>query len=153
MNSGIYGMTSGQSLAGRKVKLLGGSTPTSLTGTTVTSFSSIAHATPVSSAATPATVRTRLLSVADKGAIRALAIAGGGTDNTRVEIIVDGVTIWDRTISMVNGTVYVVAGFGGGGTSPVFAPDYIPFDSSMELWVTRSTLTTTDYAFTVDLHQ
>lgn len=152
MNSGIYGMTSGQSLAGRKVKALGGTTPASIATATVTSFSGIAHATPVSAAATPATVRTRLLSVADKGAIRALAIAGGGTDNTRVEIIVDGVTIWDRTISMVSGTMYVVVGFVG-SASPSFCPDYIPFDSSMELWVTRSTLTTTDYAFTVDLHQ
>lgn len=152
MNPGLFGLPGGVPPNVRRLKTLGGSSASQVQ-TTISAFANVAHATPVSAAATPAGVRTRLLGILDRGAIRALSIAGGGTDSTRVEVVVDGVTVWDRTISMVSGTVYSAVGFGGGGASPVFVPDYIPFDSSMELWVTRSALTTTDYAFNVDLHQ
>jgi hypothetical protein len=63
------------------------------------------------------------------------------------------VAVWDRTINMAASTIYTAVGFAGGDASPVFVPDYIPFDSAMELWITRSALTITNYAFNVDLHQ
>lgn len=152
MNSGIYGITSGQSLAGRKVKAVGGATP-SVLGILAADAASPCRATAVTGATTPNGVRTRLLSVQDRGAVRFFGIQGTGV-STRVEILIDGVRVVDQTFLATSSQTFLSIGFGGGGAAPIAIPDYVPFDTSFEAFITvGGSAGASNYLFTVDLHQ
>ena len=151
-NSGIYGITSGQSLAGRKVKAVGGATP-SVLGVSAFGAAPACHATTVLGATTLNGVRTRLLSVQDRGAVRFFGIEGTGV-STRVEILIDGVRVVDQTFTATSTNTFLSIGFGGGGATPIAIPDYVPFDTSFEAFITvGGSAGASNYLFNVDLHQ
>ena len=152
MNSGIYGITSGKSLAGRKVKAVGGTTP-SVVAVTALVAAAPCHATAVAGATTLNGVRTRLVSIQDRGAVRFFGIEGTGP-STRVEILIDGVLVVDQTFTATSSQTFLNIGFGGGGATPICIPDYVPFDTSFEAFITvGGSAGASNYLFNVDLHQ
>lgn len=159
MNPGMYGMPSGSPQGVRKLKALGGSAVSVIGGGNVNSYATPCHATPVSGASTPANTRVRLMSIQDRGAVRFFGVVDPGR-LVRIELFVDGVLVFDQSIGLLSTSALLLCvGFGSGAvnntpSNPVAIPDYIPFDSSFEVFATMSTGgSTLDYLFNADLHQ
>jgi hypothetical protein len=148
MNSGIYGMTSGQSLAGRKVA----ASAVGRVYDAITSVVSVIGANPQSVALTAAT-RTRLVAISGRGAVRAAALQQSlGSVNLRLELWIDGVRVSDSgTVTTVSGTGIVIAGGGVSGQTPLW--DWIPFENSMEFWATSANTGSHTYGLIYDIHQ
>lgn len=101
--------------------------------------------------------RVNLLSVTGRGAARFLAVAegsGSASGNLRLEVIVDGVTISDVTRAVgATGDGIIPIGYCASTTIPAIW-DYVPFDSSLQVFVTLPGTTTTVYLLRViDIHQ
>lgn len=160
MNAGMYGMADGRGMAGRKFIGRVGIQPSN-TGALVEGSFSASGLLP-NALTTVAGVRTKLLGVSGRGALRWLGIhAGTGSGSTyRVEVVVDGVTVINVpyiTASsrgpMVWGEMtHVYMNSGTNQPTPVF--DYLPFESSIEVYLTASVSEATGgYYYAIDLHQ
>lgn len=98
-------------------------------------------------------VRTRVLSVNGRGAFRAAAIEQSlAPVNLRFELWVDGVLAADTGTNLVTvGNGLILLGLGASGQTPAW--DWVPFDSSAELWVTTNTSGSHTFGFVYDIHQ
>lgn len=152
MNAGMYGMPNGQVLQGRKLAAQLGrqSAAGSLqnaAGTTGAAITSI----PVT-----AGVRTLTLNITGRGALRYMAAHNntGTPTSLRIEVVVDGVTVIDRTRNPATSTGDGVAAVGMVNSSYSQATwDYIPFDSSVQVFVTLSAGASCGFAHVTDIHQ
>jgi hypothetical protein len=150
MNAGMYGMADGRGMAGRKLtsQLRSGTNY----ATAISVAGSLAGASgKVAAGSVTGSVRTRIFSVNGKGAVRWFAAGPtGSTPNITAFLVIDGVEVKSETrISAADGSGVGVCGI----CTSAAAWDYIPFDSSAEVFVTVSTTANVDYAYVVDLHQ
>lgn len=159
MNQGTYGVSSGGGAAGLR-KLAGqvrsGTTPTTWTPVVLASGASSVNV------ALTAGVRTRIVAVNGKGALRWFhaAAPAAGTDLT-IEVVIDGVRAVNQLVTLPaasggSNAVYIAigGGYGVAGTSQASAFwDWVPFDSSVELFLTSSTSSTCAYGTVYDIHQ
>lgn len=150
MNAGMYGMADGRGMAGRKL------TSQVRSGTNyATAISTAAglagSSTVVSAGSVTGGVRTRIFSANGKGAVRWFAAGPtGSTPNITAFLVIDGVEVKSETRSAAaDGSGVGVCGI----CTTVSAWDYIPFDSSAEVYVTVSATANVQYAYVVDLHQ
>ena len=103
-------------------------------------------------------VRTRLLSVQGKGAIRMAAFQNntGSTVSFTHELWLDGVLIRSATPPTfpANGSGCILVGTGQtGATNPAVVADFLPFDGSCEVYLTSAGSGAVGYFNMVDLHQ
>lgn len=159
MNQGMYGVSSGSGTAG--VRKLAGQVRS---GTTQTTWAPVVLASGVGSVNVVLTagVRTRVVAVNGKGALRWFhgAAPAAGTDLT-IEVVIDGVRVVNQLVTLPaasggSNAVYVAigGGFGAAGTSQATAFwDWVPFDASVELFLTSSTSATCTYGTAYDIHQ
>jgi hypothetical protein len=159
MNAGIYGMTNGQGMAGRKVAGRIGMGTSASTGGNLESISSLGIA---SNALTLTSgVRTRVVSVTGKGALRWFGHVSGptGAPTVKYEIVADGVTALNISVTATGSIGYSYWGHvtnttisSTAKTTPVF--DFLPFDQSLEIYITEATsMGAGSYGYVVDMHQ
>lgn len=151
MNAGMYGMADGRGMAGRKVaastiRTSHGSDPAGCVSGTL-------RAEKLTTTSLAVSTRLRIFSIQGKGAVRAAGVSAKDTaGNLTVELFVDGV----RTVVHTN-TAIAAAGpllVGSFISSGICALDWVPFDSSVEIYVTQTgTNSGVDYAVAYDLHQ
>lgn len=153
MNQGLYGMGSSVGFSGVR-KLAGqlgrNTTPASYQGI----ISGLGIATNVS--ASPAGVRTRILSVSGRGAARLLNIfnATGVSSNLTIEVFFDGVRVVNNVVVSESSTSVITFGFSGvGGGIQAVTLDWMPFDSSYEVFVTSSAASNPSFQHITDIHQ
>lgn len=148
MNAGMFGLPNGQPGAARKVA----ASNVGRSRTAVSGAVGVVGAAAQSVALT-AGVRTRVLAVNGRGALRAAAIDQFiGTVNLRLELWVDGVLVADTgTVSTGTGTGLIALGFGAAGQTPIW--DWVPFDSSLEVWATSGTSGSPNVGVVYDIHQ
>lgn len=150
MNAGTFGMADGRVMAGRKVtsQLRSG---TNYAASINTAAGLAGTSSAVSAGSVTFGVRTRIFSVTGKGAVRWFAAGPtGSTPNTTVSIVIDGVEVRSETrAAAADGSGIGVCGI----CTTVSAWDYIPFESSVEVFVTVSSTITVQYAYVIDLHQ
>lgn len=159
MNAGMYGMADGRGMAGRKFAGRVGFQTTNSGAVVDGAFASSGLASNAHSTASG--VRSRLLNVSGRGALRWFGIAAGTTGGStyRVEVVVDGVTVMNTPYVTASGRgpcVWGTAGQAavGGGAQPSPVLDYLPFDSSLEVYLTASVSEVSGgYFYLVDLHQ
>lgn len=162
MNPGMYGMASGQPGAARKLagSVYGGTTNPAANGfinagTSVATSNGLSPLTPTLSAS----VRTRLVSVSGRGAVRAVGFNTSGVSATATfELWIDGVRVKSLSGLMASGHGLLLVGSGSSnGTYPSgIIPDFIPFDSSCEVFITSDTSLSGGsaiYSHWIDLHQ
>lgn len=152
MNAGMYGMSDGRGMAGRK--LIGRAGLGTLPATS--SWSALASSVGAATAGISLTagVRTRLLNINGAGALRFGLVNNGsgvGTSST-FEVWLDGVPFINNSQvspNWSNGQAQVFAGSTANGFL-----DYLPFSQSCEVFVTAGT-TSAGYtlAYLADLHQ
>lgn len=153
MNQGMYGMASASYAGGLTRKLVAqlgkGGTLNDRSGMLQTMGVAI------SSVTTPSGVRTKVLGVSGKGAARVLNIynATGGTTDLRVECWFDGVKVFDITYVSVSSTSVPIIGFYSPSGSYALTPDWIPFESSYEVFVTSSIVGGNSLQHITDIHQ
>lgn len=103
-------------------------------------------------------VRTRLLSILGRGALRIASLTNntGGNANMRLEVVLDGVVIADTgTLNASNSQGICPVGYPANSGSPLFW-DWVPFDSSLEIWATSSVTGTSGaytFQYVADIHQ
>lgn len=153
MNQGLYGL--GSSGAGSGVRKLAGQIGRNTTPVNNQAvFSALGVATNVSTAAIG--VRTRILSVSGRGAARLLNIfnASGTSSNLTIEVFFDGVRVVNDVVASISNNSVITFGFSGvpGGVQSVTL-DWIPFDSSYEVFVTSSAVINPSFQHITDVHQ
>jgi hypothetical protein len=152
MNAGMYGLPDGKALQGRILAAQLGRQAAAgslhnAAGTTGAAVTSV----PVT-----AGVRTPILGITGRGAIRYMSAHNntGTSTSIQIEVVIDGVLVIDRTRSPASATgdgVIAVGMFNS--TSSQATWDYIPFDSSVQVFVTLSAHTTCGFAHVTDIHQ
>lgn len=157
MNAGMYGMSDGRGMAERKVIAAAQSPGTSqLTAVTAsTCANSLGYNAWLNGTTITLNTRTRILSVNGKGALRLHVLSGdaAGSTNAQQELWVDGVKVKDHSVTSLQPTNSAVL-VGAVSTAGVTALDYVPFNSSLEIWVSVNATRTAMSAATVyDLHQ
>jgi len=154
MNPGMYGMSDGRGMAGRK---LAGQLTQGLRNSVANPSGNLAsylgHSLPLISLT--ANTRTRVLSVSGRGALRAFATTNGtgSNESQRVEVWVDGSLLIDTgavSCGLSAGLMVV-----GTSMSTSFFMDYIQFDTSLDVFMTVSVggSSTESIAYRVDVHQ
>ena len=160
MNAGMYGMADGRGMTGRKVAALIGSFDVGQASPCQAIFSSGRGLT-TNTGTLSAGVRTKIASISGRGAVRLAAVEmiyqAPSVGTLTSEIWVDGVRLAIATTDRAGSTgSYGATLIGwstyGSGLSTV-APDFVPFDSSVEIWATRSIAQAVNYSLVVDLHQ
>lgn len=156
MNPGMYPLIDPQAQALRK---LAGQVRSGFNtgGATYTSALGAAGLDPsgATTLALSAATRTRALAVNGRGAVRFALInnGSGSASNVQIEVFVDGVKAIDTgSRALTSGSHMPFVG-GVGSTNVVAALDFIPFDSSLEIWVTASVSGNYQHGFLIDLHQ
>lgn len=159
MNQGMYGVSSGAGAAG--LRKLSGQVRS---GTAQTTWTPVVLAAGVGAVNVSLTagVRTRVVSVTGRGALRWFhgAAPAAGTDLT-LEVLIDGTRVINQLVTLPaasggSNAVYVAIGGGLGvaGTTQASAFwDWVPFDASVELFLTSSTSATCAYGTAYDIHQ
>ena len=148
MNAGMYGMADGRGMARRRLAAVS-------VGKIRTQVTSAVNAIGAASQSVPLTtgVRTRVLTVSGRGAVRALAVEQGlGTTSLQLEAWVDGVLVADTgtvTTSTNGGVIAVGAGI---QSQPPFW-DWVPFDTAFEVFVTCGSTGSVGFGAIYDLHQ
>jgi hypothetical protein len=160
MNAGTFGMADGRGMAGRKLATqVRSSTSATVYGNYVSSFPTAvinAGATYQSAASVSGGVETRIFSINGRGALRWLGAGDGVASNTiKVRLVIDGVTVSTGSQSGKDSTGgLVVCGTGNTTTGTILSLwDYMPFDSSVELFYTTSATAAPYLGFVVDIHQ
>jgi hypothetical protein len=161
MNQGMFGGIGSGTGAASGLRKLSGQIRSGATQTTWTPVVSASGAGSVNVALT-AGIRTRVVAVNGKGALRWFhgAAPAAGTDLT-IEVVIDGVRSINQLVTLPaassgSNAVYIAigGGFGAAGTSQATAFwDWVPFDSSVELFLTSSTSATCAYGTVYDIHQ
>jgi len=149
MNAGMFGMPSARSTGARKVVA-------SAVGRASTAVVGATAAIGASSSVVGMTlgVRQRMLSISGGGALRATAInqATGGAQSLRLEVWVDGVAVADvSNASVASGSGLIAVGFAVASGTPLW--DWIPFDSSLEIWATMGASAGLSFGAVYDIHQ
>lgn len=140
MNAGMYGMADGRGMAGRKLagQVMPASISPGVSAGTVLAMAASQSRSP-ESVNLSAGVRTKVLSVSGLGALR---MAGWSMSaqvaNITYELWLDGILIKKYTnVSVASGADLVLAGVGVGSNAyPDVSADFIPFESSCEIFVT-----------------
>lgn len=153
MNAGAFGMPSGQVSQGRKLaRQLRAAAPvsylSSASGGQVSAVSVNLNAS--------VGVRTQSMSITGRGALRFLGVCNNTSTSTnlRLEILIDGVTVYDVTASCSNGSGLVGVGtFAYASSTALGQLDYVPFDSTLQIFVTSSAVVNPTLLYVVDLHQ
>lgn len=156
MNAGMYGLPDGRGMQGRKLAgQLGRDTTTAVAN--VTGFGGPSGALPSNVSGLTESARNLLLNVTGRGASRFLAVAlgGSGTGLFRVEVVLDGVTVASaaHTAAHASGVGFVLFGHVPSSTHTGIW-DYVPFDSSLQVFVTLPPAVTSAWLLQVtDIHQ
>lgn len=153
MNAGMFPLPNGQQGGVRK---LSGQIGRQANASSINAMGPGAGAVATNISGLTGNTRINLLSVAGRGAARFLAVcdASGAGGNFRVEVIVDGVTIFDgtRTIASIGDGLIPVGYCVSSTTTAIW--DYVPFDSSLQVFVTLPGAATAVYLLRViDIHQ
>lgn len=151
MNAGMYGLPTGQAMGGLKLASQLGRAPASVGLDNVGAQAGAL----VSSVPLTAGVRTLVLNISGRGALRYLS-AHNNTNTAgtiTVEVILDSVSVISRTTPSISTAGYglVAVGLAGTGASSVW--DFIPFDSSAQVFVTISGGASIGFAHITDIHQ
>lgn len=155
MNQGMYGMADGGGMAGRKFVGRAGMSPvipiTLSVGPLASAFGLGSPPTITLSSG----VRQRLVSITGKGALRWASIYNGSSSSSvTFEVWLDGVKAFDTTAMVVTGNSILACGVCGNNTYLSVIPDWWPFVSSLELYVTTSVGGSTyNPIYVIDLHQ
>lgn len=152
MNAGMYGMPNGQALQGRRLAAQLGrqSNAGSLQNAPATTGAA------VTSVTVTAGVRTLALSITGRGALRYMAAHNNTVTSTslQIEVVIDGVTVINRTRDPATSTGDGAVAVGMfNSTSSQATWDYIPFDSSVQVFVTLSAGATCGFAHVTDIYQ
>ena len=154
MNAGTFGTPSGNLSHGRKLAR-------QLRAATQVSYLSLASGGQVSAVSASLSVsvgvRTQSMSITGRGALRFLGVCNtvATATNLRLEILLDGVTVCDVTASgCSDGSGPVGVGtFVYAGSAAQGQWDYVPFDSTLQIFVTSSAVANPTLLYVVDLHQ
>lgn len=150
MNAGMYGLPNGQALQGRRLAAqLGRQTSAS----SIHTIGAAAGAA-LTMLSLTAGVRTQALGVTGRGALRFVAAAASSSGPViRVEVVVDGVTVADysRTASATGDGAIAIGACGGSSVTAIW--DWIPFDSSAQVFVTNNNGGNTYFLHVTDIHQ
>lgn len=164
MNAGMYGMADGRGMTGRKLIGSSYSGPTSPSstgflnaGTYVASSTGQSH----TSLGLTAGVRIKVASITGKGAVRLLGFNASGVSIASLvfELWLDGQKVKQLVGNLSSGSGLLLIGTGSANsTYPSLVPDYAPFDSSCEIFITSDTTIASGsdgarYAHWIDLHQ
>lgn len=110
------------------------------------------------SVALSASVRTRILAVNGRGAFRFGLLnngSGGSSASFLLELWIDGVRVVSNNNngnSLGNGNYAHYVG-GSNGTNITASLDWVPFETSAEVWVTASNAGTYNHGYLIDIHQ
>ena len=155
MNAGMYGMASG--VGGQLPRLTGiagkNQTFASL-GQNISTAALNAGARLITAPTPVSGVRQNILTINGKGFLKYLGIAesGGSSTAMRAEVLIDGIKIIDAT--WTHGGSGNFGPFLIGNFSPLGAFEYLPFSSSVEVFVTETgVIGGLNYVFLADLHQ
>ena len=158
MNAGMYGMADGRGMAGRKLAgILQGQAVSVVSGVGGVSTFGVVCSRNYTTQTLTGGVRTRIGSVTGRGAVRGWIVeTAAAADTIRAELWIDGKSVLDITggTAAAGQHINVVGAFSG--SSVVLAIfDYIPFDSSCELFVTATTGggSAYRYPFRIDIHE
>jgi hypothetical protein len=156
MNQGLFGLPGGPAQGVRK---LAGQVRSGFNTSGATYTSALAAAGLNSNGATTvalsAGIRTRLLSINGRGALRFALLNNGtaGTPDIVIEVLFDGVRgLLTPTLSVLSGGFALYVGGVNLGSSSAML-DFQPFDSSLEIWTTTSAPGNYQHGFLIDLHQ
>jgi hypothetical protein len=154
MNAGMYGVPDGRGMAGRRLAF--SSRKTTVHGGDPALMVNNSHAAPtVSTPALAAGVRTLIFSVQGRGAIRAAGVsAKDAAGNLTCELWLDGVRVVNHTATAFANAGALLAGFYIPTTTQVVGFDWMPFDTSAEIYATQTGANTgVTYAVAYDLYQ
>lgn len=150
MNPGTFGMPPG--LGGRKLAAqLGRQSAAGSLHTAAATTGAVVASIPVT-----AGVRTLALNITGRGALRYMAAHNntGVSTSLQIEVVIDGVPVIARTRNPAtsHGDGIVAVGMFN-STSSQTTWDYIPFDSSVQVFVTLSAGASCGFAYIADIHQ
>lgn len=155
MNQGMYGMASPSSGAG----VGAGGSLRKLAAQVGRNYVYTSMTTGANGIGVPltASVRTRVLSISGRGAMRIASVAQftGGAANMRAELLLDGVPVVDTGTAAVSHTSgYCLIGIPLSSVATPLMWDWWPFDASAEIYVTSS-VTNASYTLShiTDIHQ
>lgn len=158
MNAGMYGMADGRGMAGRKLagQVYSGNKQANTSPTSAWAAAGI----PGAFLSMGAGARTRLVSASGRGALRLFAVTQSISviDTHRIEVWIDGKKIIDHTLSLDGAASqgFNVVGWASGAASAYAAnADFVPFDSSCELYLTCTTggASSARVSYQIDLHE
>lgn len=155
MNAGMFGHPGGLSAGGTR-SIVSYGTQIGLSADPTLTINGPIRGIRVTGASATWNVRTRLYAAIGKGACKFFVLehAAGSDQTVLVEMVVDGVTIASKSVSISSGGSALAVGCYSPSPSYGYSLDYVPFNTSFEVYVTNSTNTTTyNYAYNVDAHQ
>lgn len=159
MNAGMYGMADGRGMAGRKIATqLRSEVATNNTGNYVSSvFTAISNVgvSYLTLSSVTGAVDTLVFSLNGRGAVRWVGIGDGAASNTILaRLVVDGKTIVSggkTSKASTGGLILCGTGWASGTGAGLW--DYIPFDSSVQIYYQTSTTTSPYLGYVIDLHE
>lgn len=158
MNAGMYGMADGCGMNGRKFIGRVGTAQENASAVSPQVGASVGVAR-AATAPLSAGVRTRLVSVTGKGALRYFAAdqSSGLPQVTNLEVWLDGVSVYSTAgRSLISGSAWIACGavMQTAGGSQCGVLDFWPFDQSCEVFITLATYSSpVNYLSVIDLHQ
>lgn len=159
MNAGLFPVPGGTPQGARKVVgVLGRSASATQNSSFVPGMFTLAPMLGVDQFSVTPTLgsRTRIYAVAGRGAARVFALGVDGNCTYRIELLVDGNVLYDRTIVNGSGTsqMQAVVGFANTSSALGLEPDYLLFDGSVEVFVTvTGTSQIVRWAYLMESHQ
>lgn len=157
MNAGMYGMADGRGMAGRKLAgRVGVSTAPGSQSLDNISAAGVAQ----QSISLASGVRTKVLNINGKGALRWFGHITAGTTAIRYEVHLDGIKAIDTSFATSSsGQGWAIFGWTSysnvaGTPKTVAAYDFAPFDQTLEIFITETTGGGAEnFGYVVDLHQ
>lgn len=161
MNAGMHGMADGRGMAGRKLirQLRSEPSPTETVGSYVPSILTAVTnvgASYLTLASVTGGVDTVVFSLTGRGAVRWLGIGDGAASNSILtRLVIDGQTVISGAkTSKASPAGIVLCGFGyGSSATGVGSWDYMPFDSSVQVFYQTSSTASPYLGYVIDLHQ
>lgn len=154
MNAGLFGMSSGQAVSSRK--LAGQVSNQSKVQLAVVANAALSLGRSATNTVSLSIgVRTKLVGVNGKGAVRFVAVSNdtGSTETMNIEVVIDGVSS-SFAASVASGFGLLAVGSTGAvSTSSGAVMDYLPFDSSAEIFITSTIAGQHTPLYVIDLHQ
>lgn len=152
MNAGMYGVPGGLVSQGRK--LARQLRNAAAIANVQYASSGQAGAASVATSA-PIGVRSPAMNVAGRGAVRFLGVRPATTTATdiRLEVVVDGVVVYDETANCASLAGIVAIGTFAYDTAAMVQWDYVPFETSLQIFVTSSVTANPILLYVVDIHQ